>query len=368
MGKAALFLVFALLGCGALASPAPTGDVAKIWPTSREATVYDVSAQAKTSDAVSKEHVEETEAREKTIFDDIERLRQEIATKKDVGKNARSFAERVSEASRTEKARAGRVDVGKLQAEVAQYLELAIQQAPSLEAFDLLAALPPADATDRAVLAACARIRNLVPEDGVIDFTGTCLDSAGGDAKKLVWPNARRDVTAYLQAEKERALEAAVVAAKAREEQAKVDRYVAGAVFASGRCRFNNCLKDGWTTHVADGDVAVSCSFSNCFKDGWTARFPDGSQATTRCSFSDCSKDGWTTTYPDGSQATTRCSFSNCLKDGWSTDLPGGGTITTRCSFSDCSTHGWETNLPSGQSIRCRCNFGKCFEDGATCE
>jgi hypothetical protein len=315
-----------------------------------------------------RKRAEETEAREKAIFDDIERLRHEITTTKDVGKHARSFAERVTEASGTEKARTGYADMAKLQAEAAGYLELAIQQSPSLEVFDLLAALPPGDATDRAVLAACPRVRHLVSEDGVIDFTGTCLDSAKGDAKKLGWPNARRDVAAYLSAEKERALEAAVVAAKAREEQAKVDRYVAGAVFASGRCRFNNCLKDGWTTHVADGDVDVSCSFSNCFKDGWTARFPDGSQATTRCSFSDCTKDGWTTTFPDGSTATTRCGFSNCLKDGWSTDLPGGGTITTRCSFSDCSTNGWQTNLPGGQSIQCRCNFSKCFDNGATCE
>ncbi len=358
------------LSLGALTSPNPDEN-----PLQSESSSYSraeqeerLAARLVAAEEEKLKRVKETEARDKPIFDDIERLRHEIATTKDVGKNARSFADRVTEASRTEMARAGRVDIAKLQSEAAQYLELAIQQAPSLESFDLLAALPPGETTDRAVLAACARVRHLVAEDGVIEFTGTCLDSARGDAKKLVWPNARRDVTAYLHAEKERALAAAVAAAKAREEQAKADRYVAGAVFASGRCRFNNCLKDGWTTRIADGDVDVSCSFSNCFKDGWTARFPDGSQATTRCSFSDCSKDGWTTTFPDGSLATTRCSFSNCLKDGWSTDLPGGGTITTRCSFSDCSTHGWETNLPSGQSIRCQCNFGKCFEHGTTCE
>jgi len=311
----------------------------------------------------------EAEAREKAIFDDIERLRKEIATHLVFADNAKSFAERVTDASRTTLARSGKVDMAKLQGEAAQYLLMAIRQTPLLELFDMLAALPPGEATDRAVIGACPRVRSLVKEDEeVLEFTGTCLDSAGGDQKKLTWPNARNDVAAYLKAEKERALAAAVAAAKAREAQDKIDRYVAGAVFASGRCRFSNCLKDGWTTRIADGDVEVSCSFSNCFKDGWTARFPDGGQATTRCSFSDCTKDGWTTTFPDGSQATTRCSFSNCLKDGWSTDLPGGETITTRCSFSDCSTNGWETNLPNGESIRCRCNFSKCFENGATCD
>lgn len=320
-------------------------------------------------EAEKQKRAEALAAQEKAIFDDIERLRKEIAANDKVGDRAKLFAERVTEASRTMLARSGKIDMVRLQAEAAGYLEMELRAAPSIELFDLLAALPPSDATDQAVIAACPRVRPLITEEEqILDFTGTCLDSAGGDPKKLTWPSARRDVAAYLQAEKDRALAAAVAAAKAREAQAKVDRYVAGAVFASGRCRFGNCLKDGWTTRNADGDVDVSCSFSNCFKDGWTARFPDGGQATTRCSFSDCAKDGWTTTFPDGSQATTRCSFSNCLKDGWSTDLPGGETISTRCSFSDCATHGWETSLPNGQTIRCQCNFGKCFEHGASCE
>lgn len=308
------------------------------------------------------------EARENSIFEEIVRLRNEISTTNKVNDLAKPFAEKVVEAGRTERARTGKVEMPRLHAEAAQYLEVAIRQNPSLELFDILAGLPPGVETDRAVLASCMRVRPLVPEDGVLDFTGTCLDSAGGDAKKLVWPNARLDVATYLQEEKERALAAALAAEKARVAQAKVDRYVAAAVFASGRCRFGNCMKDGWTTRTVDGDVEVTCSFSNCFKDGWTARFPDGTQATTRCSFSDCAKDGWTTSYSDGTQATTRCSFSNCVKDGWSTDLPGGETVTTRCLFSDCSTNGWETTLPGGQTIRCRCNFGKCFGDGATCD
>ncbi|MBK9265500.1 MAG: WVD2 family protein [Polyangiaceae bacterium] len=310
----------------------------------------------------------ETEARERAIFDELDVMRRDIAATKDVVNKARPFAQKVVEASHTELARSRKVDMAPLYAEAAQYLESAIRQSPSIETFDTLAGLPPGEATDRALLAACHRVRHLVQGDEVLDFTGTCLDGAGGDAKKLKWPNAQRDVAAYLKEENERALAAAVTAKKAQEKQAKAERYVAAAVFAAGRCRFGNCLKDGWTARTAEGDVDVSCSFSNCFKDGWTARFPDGSQATTRCSFSDCTKDGWSTRFPDGTEATTRCSFSNCLKDGWSTDLPGGGTATTRCSFSDCSTNGWETSLPDGQSIRCRCNFNKCFEDGATCE
>ena len=319
-------------------------------------------------EAQKRERAAVVEAAEKAIFDEIDRLRHEISTTKNVAELAKPFAEKVMEAARTTRARAENTEMPKLHAEAASYLELAIRQRPAVELFDLLAALPPDPGTDRAVLAACPLIRPLVPDDGVLDFTGTCLDGAGGDATKLVWPNARRDVAAYLQEEKEKALAAAVAAEKAQVARAKVDRYVAAAVFASGRCRFSNCLKDGWTTRIADGDVEVSCSFSNCFKDGWTARFPDGTSATTRCSFSDCAKDGWTTSYSDGMQATTRCSFSNCLKDGWSTDLPGGETVTTRCSFGDCSTQGWETSLPGGKTIRCRCNFGKCFADGATCD
>ena len=319
-------------------------------------------------EAQKREQAAATEASEKAIFDEIERLRGEIATTKNVVSLAKPFAEKVLEAGRTKRARAENIEMPKLYAESANYLEMAIRENPSLELFDVLAGLPPDAGTDRAVLSACARVRPLVPDEGVLDFTGTCLDSAGGDAKKLVWPNAHRDVGAYLQVEKEKALAAAVAAEKARVAQAKVDRYVAAAVFASGRCRFGNCLKDGWTTRIADGDVEVTCSFSNCFKDGWTARFPDGTYATTRCSFSDCAKDGWSTSYSDGTQATTRCSFSNCLKDGWSTDLPGGETVTTRCSFSDCATQGWETNLPDGKTVRCRYNFGKCFGDGASCE
>lgn len=348
--------------------PEPMAYPSETQSSSRENTTAERAARQAAMEQEKQRRAEEAVVKEKAIFDEIERLRVEIAATKKIVENAKPFGEKVIEASRTEKARSGQIEMAPLYAEAARYFELAIQQSPSRELFDVLAALPPGEATDRAVLASCARIRPLLPPDDVLDFTGTCLDAAKGDAQKLIWPSARHDVAAYLQEEKERALQAAVTAEKERQTQSKVERYVGAAVFASGRCRFGNCLKDGWTTRVADGDVDVSCSFSNCFKDGWTARFPDGSQASTRCSFSDCAKDGWTTTFPDGSQATTRCSFSNCLKDGWSTDLPGGETITTRCSFSDCSTNGWETNLPGGRTIRCRCNFSKCFQDGATCE
>jgi hypothetical protein len=323
--------------------------------------------RAEEREAAKAKAAEEEAAREKAIFDDIELMRKELAATKDPGKKAEDFAKRVIEAGRTSAARSGKVEMPKLHAEAAGYLELAIQKKPSLEAFDSLTALPSSDETDRAVLASCARVRPLVPEDGVVHFAGVCLDSAGGDAKKLKWASAARDVAAYKKAEGERVAAQAKAEAVEKAQQSKTARHVAAAVFASGRCKFSNCLKDGWTARTPEGDVDVSCSFSNCFKDGWTARFPDGTQSTTRCSFSDCMKDGWTTTFPDGTQSTTRCSFSNCLKDGWTTDLPGGGTATTRCSFSDCSKDGWTTDLPGGGSVQCRCNFSKCFEDGATC-
>lgn len=359
-------------GCSALVSPSvptPSGELAENQSANKGR--FERERRREEQRAAAEEdrrrRAAELEAREKAIWDDVARLRKEIATTKSVIDLAKPFAERVVEAGRTERARMGTAEIAELYGEAAQVLENAILQKPSLELFDVLAGLPPGEATDRSVVAVCPHVRPLVPNDGLIDFVGTCLDSAGGDEKKLVWPNVRAEVALYLQEEKARALEAALVAEKERVAQAKVDRYVAAAVFASGRCRFGNCLKDGWTTRIADGDVEVNCSFANCFKDGWTARFPDGSTALTRCSFSDCAKDGWTTTFSDGSSATTRCSFSNCLKDGWSTTLPSGETSTTRCSFSDCSTQGWETHLPGGQTIQCRCNFGKCLQDGTTC-
>lgn len=366
-------LLFAVSGCSAFLAPGvstSTDEDEDNRPTTngRIERERQRAAQQAAREEERRQRAAEIEMRERAIWDDVTRLRDEIIKTNDVVQLAKPFAERVVEASRTERARKGTVEMARLYTDAAHYLEKAILQKPSLELFDVLAGLPPGEDTDPSVVAVCSRVRPLVPAEEVSAFVGTCLDSAGGDEKKLVWPNSRMEVALHLEEEKVRALEATIVAEKARAVQAKVDRYVAAAVFASGRCRFGNCLKDGWTKRIADGDVDVSCSFSNCFKDGWTARFPDGSQAQTRCSFSDCAKDGWTTTFPDGSQATTRCSFSNCLKDGWSTDLPNGETITTRCSFSDCSTQGWETQLPSGQTIHCRCNFGKCLQDGATCE
>lgn len=143
--------------------------------------------------------------------------------------------------------------------------------------------------------------------------------------------------------------------------------YYAAATFASGSCSFSNCLKDGWTTRTADGDVESRCDFGDCAKDGWTSRHPDGTESRTSCSFGDCFKDGWTTSHPDGTSSTTSCSFGDCMKDGWTTTMPDGSSSTTSCSFGDCLKDGWTTQLPSGQSVSCSCNFNDCVQNGASC-
>ncbi|HEY1555604.1 MAG TPA: hypothetical protein VGF94_12290 [Kofleriaceae bacterium] len=143
--------------------------------------------------------------------------------------------------------------------------------------------------------------------------------------------------------------------------------YYAAATFASGSCSFGNCLKDGWTTRTAGGDVESRCDFGDCAKDGWTSRHPDGTESRTSCSFGDCFKDGWTTTHPDGTSSSTSCSFGDCMKDGWTTTMPDGSSSTTSCSFGDCLKDGWTTQLPSGQSVSCSCNFGDCLQNGASC-
>jgi len=328
-----------------------------------EASRRRAEERAEEREAEKQRRAEEEAAREKAAFDAIDLKRKEIAAAREPGVLAQDFARLVLDAQKTAGARSGKVDMSPLVAEAAKYLEASLRKSPSLEAFDLLTSLPATDDTDRAIVAACPRVRPLLPPGGVVEFTSTCLDSAGGDAKKLAWPSARKDLAELAKVEGERR----AAEAQALREAAKNARYVAAAVFASGRCSFNNCMKEGWTAETPEGNVTVRCSFSNCLTDGWTASFPDGTEARTRCSFSDCMKDGWTTSFADGTEARTRCSFSNCLKDGWTTDLPGGGSATTRCSFGDCAKEGWETSLPDGNSVRCRCNFSKCFEDGATC-
>lgn len=306
----------------------------------------------------------EDAAREQAILNDISALRAEIASRGPAsGNKAVDFAKLVVAASATAAAKDGRVSIAELAPEAASYIEKAMSAAPSMDLFDAIASLPDAPGIDAAVLRACQRVRPKVSGDNLVDFMDACLERADGDSKRLKWAGVDRDLAAHKQATDARlSAEAA-----AKQEQAKMARYVAAAVFASGRCNFSNCLKDGWTASSPEGDIQVRCEFQDCFKNGWTARFPDGSEARTRCSFSNCIKDGWETSYPDGQSSRTRCSFSNCLKDGWETELPGGSTARTRCSFQDCSKDGWETDMPGGGRTQCRCNFQKCFENGATC-
>lgn len=318
-------------------------------------------------DAEAREAQNKEDERAEELKDELASLRARIAEEKDPVEDARSFAERVIEARGTKAARQGELDVPKLEMEALGYLDEAVEKAPSLELFDLLvdvAKLPEADAV---ILRACPRVRPKVPAADVHSFVGECLRRADDDAKQLKWQNAAGDVSRFRKAEAERVAAEAAAREVERKAQAKTTRYVAAAVFASGRCKFSNCLKDGWTASTPEGDIDVRCSFGDCLKDGWEARFPDGTTARTRCSFSNCMKDGWETSFPDGTTARTRCSFSDCMKNGWDTDLPGGETARTRCSFSDCGKDGWTTDLPGGRSVQCRCNFQKCFVDGATC-
>jgi hypothetical protein len=306
----------------------------------------------------------EAAEREEALAKQIDALRADIAAGgPDKSSKVKELASLLPKARGSRAAKDGRIDIPAVSLEVAGHLEKDIAAAPSLDTFDLLAGLPASPDINAAVVRACASVRPKVSAGDVPGFTAECLDRAGGDAKKLTWPGVQRDLAALKKAKEERAL----AEAKAKEEQGKLARYVAAAVFASGRCNFSNCLKDGWTSPTPEGDIQVRCDFQDCFKNGWTARYPDGKEARTRCNFQDCTKDGWETSYPDGKTARTRCNFQNCLKDGWETDIPGVGSARTRCSFQDCSKDGWETDLPGGGRVQCRCNFQKCFENGASC-
>lgn len=256
------------------------------------------------------------------------------------------------------------------------YLAAMIQQ-PTLPLFNILSALPKSPTSDAAVLQTCPLVRPQIDNAGLADFIALCLDAAANDRSKLAWKTvkkdykihddemARRQAEAARLAEEERlANEAAAELAATQAAQSQM--WEIAAVFASGNCRFSNCLVDGWEDSTDQGTVTTTCRFSNCIKDGWETRFPDGTSATTTCRFSDCMKDGWETRFPDGSTATTSCRFSNCPVDGWETRLPDGNSATTSCRFSDCFKDGWETSMPSG-SIQCSCRFSDCLKDGIEC-
>ncbi len=261
--------------------------------------------------------------------------------------------------------------------EAAGHFLAAIQLESSYESFALLISVPKSPTSDAAVLQACPLVRPAVGADTLADFVAVCLDAAAGDRKQLTWTTAKADLKAHdiemarraeeqrLREEQEarRAAEEAELAAAAA---ANVELWATAAVFAAGRCRFSNCLTDGWEASTDQGTVTTTCRFSDCLKDGWETRFPDGSTATTSCRFSDCMKDGWETRFPDGSTATTSCRFSNCPVDGWETRLPDGSTATTSCRFSDCFKDGWETRMP-GHTVSCSCRFSNCLEDGTDC-
>jgi hypothetical protein len=254
----------------------------------------------------------------------------------------------------------------------------AITQEPTLEMFTVLAEVPKSPNTDAAVLQACPLVRKAVPSERVPDFIAVCLDASGGDRSKIAWKNAKADLKAHDNEMQRREEEAARIAAEQAQlaaEQEAADAEAAAqsqlwssaAVFASGQCRFQNCLTDGWEFRADQGTVTTTCRFQNCLKDGWETRFPDGSSATTTCRFQDCMKDGWETRMPDGSTATTTCRFQNCPVDGWETRMPDGSTATTTCRFQDCFKDGWETSLPDGGRVGCTCKFQQCLTDGTDC-
>jgi hypothetical protein len=256
------------------------------------------------------------------------------------------------------------------------YLAALVQQ-PTLPLFNILAALPKSSTSDAAVLQTCPLVRPQIDDAGLPDFIALCLDAAASDRSKLTWKTIKKDLKAHdnemarREAEAARIAEEERLAAEAANElaatqAAQSQMWTIAAVFASGNCRFSNCLTDGWEDSTDQGTVTTTCRFSNCIKDGWETRFPDGSTATTTCRFSDCMKDGWETRFDDGSTATTSCRFSNCPVDGWETRLPDGNSATTTCRFSDCFKDGWETSMPSG-SIQCSCRFSDCLKDGIEC-
>jgi hypothetical protein len=266
---------------------------------------------------------------------------------------------------------------GRSEEAVASYLS-AVTLEPTAESFALLAGLPRSPTSDAAVLSACPLVRKAILADGVPDFVAVCLDAAAGDRSKIAWKGAKSDLKAHDVEVRRREEEAARIAAEearlaaeaeaaAQAAAAQAQLWSTAAVFAAGRCRFQNCLTDGWEANTNQGTVTTTCRFQNCLKDGWETRFPDGGSATTTCRFQDCMKDGWETRMPDGSSATTSCRFQQCPVDGWETRLPDGSTATTTCRFQDCFKDGWETRFPDGGSVTCTCKFQNCLADGTDC-
>ena len=336
-----------------------------------EAARQEAEAQAK---AAAEQEALAQKARDEAVVAELAALRGELTQGPDGGK-ALAFAGKVSAAKDSPAARDGRLDMDMLQPEALGYLERAIEKEPSYELFLALDVAAGGAEGDRTVQRACPRVRPTVPGDAVTAFTAICLARFGGDRQLLKWASAKADLTALRKAEEAQAQAekaAAAAEAKAAEEATKAGAngavHAIAGVFAAGRCEFNDCMKNGWTTQTSAGEVRVRCNFGNCLKDGWTAQLPGGGEARTRCNFGDCMKDGWETSYPDGSSARTRCNFSNCAKDGWETTLPGGQSARTRCNFGDCFKDGWETSLPDGGSVRCTCNFQKCLTDGTSCQ
>lgn len=275
------------------------------------------------------------------------------------------FAGKVRLAEGTAPTRDGRLDMPALWLEAAGHLERAAGDGPSYPAFGELAAVPRAPEVDAAVLRACPRVRPAVPAEAVADFTGACLDAAGGDARKLKWASLKADLAAHRKAVEARA-RAEAEAAEAARDQARTLAGALSLMFAAGRCEFSDCAKNGWSAAVDGGTVQARCSFQKCLTDGWSTAMPDGTEVRTRCSFGDCMKNGWETDLPGGS-ARTSCSFGDCAKNGWETRLPSGDSARTTCEFGDCFGQGWETRFPDGRAVRCRCEFSKCLENGATC-
>jgi tetratricopeptide (TPR) repeat protein len=262
--------------------------------------------------------------------------------------------------------------VGRHDEAAARWL-IAIALEPNLELLRMITELPRSPVVDDAVVQACPLVRPQVSAEALPDFVGSCLVAARDDRAKLGWASAKADLEAYdeemarrAEAERIRAEQEAALAAERAAETAQAQMWASAAMIAAGRCRFSNCLTDGWELSTDQGTVVTTCRFSNCLTDGWETRFPDGSTATTNCRFSDCFKDGWETRFPDGSTATTSCRFSNCPVDGWETRLPNGDSATTSCRFSDCFKDGWDTRIPGG-SVSCSCRFSNCLEDGADC-
>jgi hypothetical protein len=257
--------------------------------------------------------------------------------------------------------------------EAAGHFLAAIQIEPTYELFSVLLTVPKSPVSDAAVLQACPQVRSAVAAELVPDFVAVCLDAAGGDRKALTWKTAKADLKTHdvemeRRAEEERLRleEEARLAAEAAAQVAQAQLYASAAVFAAGRCRFQNCLTDGWEASTDQGTVTTTCRFQNCLKDGWETRFPDGGNATTTCRFQDCMKDGWETRMPDGSSATTTCRFQNCPVDGWETRLPDGSTATTTCRFQNCFKDGWEIRMPDS-TITCTCQFQDCLKNGTEC-